>query len=280
MIIDNKKQIHRLLNLGLSEREAKVYITLLRKKGFTTRELQTSVSIPRSKIYEVLSKMISRGICTERIIGKLKYYEAVEPKSAFNRVLEEYNDECREEYEKRKGIITKLTSFLNPIFEKNKDTVSPLDFVEVYRDSEQIQKKYVQAIKDTKFDFLTFNKGPYVCNTPKRLSEQEREETKLIKRKVICRNIYETHELESYEWLRKYIKLQASLGQQARVTKSLPIKMIVCDEKTVIFPLLQTIGESNNITMIFIEHHELAVACKMLFNILWDNAKDIKYSLK
>jgi HTH-type transcriptional regulator, sugar sensing transcriptional regulator len=275
MAINNKRLIYRLLELGLSEREAKVYMTLLEKKGFTTRELQTSVSIPRSKIYEVLRKMISRRICTERIIGKLKYYEAVEPKLAFNRVLEEYDEEYREEFEKRKEMITTLTSSLYPIFEKNKDTVSPLDFVEVYKDSEQMQKKYVQVVKDTKFDFLTFSKGPYVCNTPKRLGEQEREEKKLIKRKVLCRNIYEKHEIESYEWLRKYIKRQASLGQQARVVESLPMKMIVRDEKTIILPLLQTIGKSN-ITTIIVEHHELAVACKMLFNIIWDNAKDIK----
>jgi HTH-type transcriptional regulator, sugar sensing transcriptional regulator len=278
MAISNKRKIYELLDLGLSEREAKVYMALLEKKGFTIRELQTSVSIPRSKIYEVLRKMILRGICTERIIGKLKYYEAVEPKLAFNRILEEYNEEYREEFEKRKEMITTLTSSLYPIFEKNKDIVSPFDFVEIYKDSKQIQKKYVQTLKSTKFDFLIFNKGPYICNTPKRLGEQEREEKKLIRRKVLCRNIYEKHELETYGWLHKYIKHQVSLGQQARVTETLPIKMIVCDEKMVIFPLLQTIGESNNITMIFIEHHELAVACKMLFNIIWDNAKDVKSS--
>jgi HTH-type transcriptional regulator, sugar sensing transcriptional regulator len=275
MAISNKRQIYKLLDLGLSEREAKVYLTLLGKKGFTTRELQTSVSIPRSKIYEVLRKMISRGICTERIIGKLKYYEAIEPKAAFNRIIEGYNDEYREESERRKGAISMLISSLNPIFEKNKDTVSPLDFVEVYKDSEQMQKKYLKIIKDTKFSFLTFSKGPYVCNTPKRLGEQEREETKLIKRKVLCRNIYEKHEIESFGWLREYIKHQVSLGQQARVTESLPIKMIICDEKTILFPLIQTVGKYN-ITTIIVEHHELAVACKMLFNILWDNAKDIK----
>lgn len=272
---DNDRKIQKLEDLGLSEREAKVYITLLGKKGFTTRELQNSVNIPRTKIYEVLHKMIARGVCTERTIGRIKYYEVVEPKLALQRIFNEFNGEYQELLEKRKEIVNTLTSLLNPVFEKNKNFVSPLDFVEVFKDSDQIQKKYIQAIKDTKFDFLTFNKGPYVCDTPKRLNQQEKEESKLFQRNVVCKNIYEAHELKKYDWLRKYLKNQIKLGQHARVTASLPIKMIVCDEKRVIFPLLQTIGNSNNITMIFIEHHELAVACKMLFNMIWAKSKPI-----
>jgi HTH-type transcriptional regulator, sugar sensing transcriptional regulator len=273
---DNKRQMQRLLDLGLTEREAKVYIILLGKKGFTTRELQDLAIIPRTKIYEVLHKLIARGFCTERFIGRLKYYEAIEPKIALQHIIDEYNEDYQSELEKKMDLIEKLSGMLNPVFEKNKDVVTPLDFVQVFRDPEQIQKKYVQAIHETQFDFLTFNKGPYVCANPKRLRQQESAESNLIKRGVACRNIYEEHELVDHDWLRKYLKHLVALGQQAKVTTSLPIKMVVCDERTVIFPLLQTIGDSNNITMIFIEHHELAVACKMLFNMMWEYSKPVK----
>jgi len=93
---------------------------------------------------------------------------------------------------------------------------------------------------------------------------------------VICRNIYEEKELKELVWLQKYLRHQIKLGQQARLISSLPIKMVVCDESTVIFPLLQTFGESNTITMIFIEHHELALTCKMLFNWLWEKSLPFK----
>lgn len=273
---ENKRQMRKLLELGLTEREAKVYIVLLGKKSFTIRELQDLAIIPRTKIYEVLHKLMARGFCTEYFVGRIKYYEVVEPKVALQRIVDELNDDYQSELEKKMDLISKLGGMLNPVYEKNKDVVSPLDFVQVFRDPEQIQKKYLQAIQETKFDFLTFNKGPYVCENPRRLKQQENEEAKLIKRGVVCRNIYEEHELKTHNWLLRYLKHLAPLGQQAKVTTSLPIKMVVCDERTVIFPLLQTIGGSNNITMIFIEHHELAVACKILFNMIWENSKPIE----
>lgn len=273
---ENKIQIQKFIDLGLTEREAKVYIKLLTRKGFTTLELQDSVDIPRTKMYEVLQKMVARGIITQWGTGREKHYGAIEPKIAFSRVLNEYKDEYQTEMEKKTSAIENLLSTYTSIYEENKDFASPLDFVEVFRDKVQIQKMYVKAIKETKYDFLTFNKGPYVCDTSKRLTEQESEEAKLIKRGVVCRNIYEEKELGELVWLQKYLRHQVKLGQQARLIKSLPIKMVVCDERTVIFPLLQSFGDTNSITMVFIEHHELASTCKMLFNWLWEQSTPFK----
>jgi sugar-specific transcriptional regulator TrmB len=270
-----RKQIQKFLALGLTEREAKVYITLLSKRAFTTLELQNSVDIPRTKIYEVLQKMLSRGICTERAIGKIKYYEAVEPKQAFQKVLDDYRTGCESEFEKKKSSLDGIVNIFNPIFENNKDFTYPLDFVEIFKDKEHIQAKYIQAVKESKTDLLTFNKGPYVCDTAGRLKEQEMEEHRLIKRGVECRNIFVQKEIDDFDWLRKYVKGQAKLGQQARVIDSLPIKMMVFDESRVFFPLIQNGNANQNLTMIFIEHKELAIACKMLFNMLWEMAKPV-----
>ena len=115
-----KNQIQKFLELGLTERETKVYITLLSKKSFTSSELQKSANIPRTKIYEVLLKMVERGICIERRIGKTKYYEAVEPKKALHKVLEDYKTNFQYELEKKKDITETLAGIFNPIYQKNK----------------------------------------------------------------------------------------------------------------------------------------------------------------
>lgn len=271
-----KKQIQKFLALGLTEREAKVYITMLSKKGFTTLELQNAVDIPRTKMYEVLQKMISRGICTVRAIGKVKYYEAVEPKIAFKRVLDDYKSDCEAEFEKKKSSVESIIDLFTPVFDKGKDVMYPLDFVEIFKDKEQIQAKYIQAVNGCNIDLLTFNKGPYVCDTAGRLKEQETAEANLIRRSVLCRNIFEEEELKNYGWLMNYVKSQSDLYRKnARVIDKLPIKMMVFDEHKVFFPLVQSTGGSNSITMIFIEHREFAIACKMLFNFLWERAKPV-----
>jgi sugar-specific transcriptional regulator TrmB len=276
MKVEYKKQVQKLLTLGLTEREAKVYITLLSKKGFTTLELQNSVDIPRTKIYEVIQRMLARGICTERGVGKVKYYEAVEPKVAFGRIMDEYQENCMNEMEKRKSVVESVTSILAPVFEQNKDISYSLDFVEVFKDKEQIQKKYVQMVKEATSSLYTFNRGPYVCDTSGRLNEQLQEEARLLKRKAICKNIYEEGELNSQKWLLESVKKQSKLGQQARAVKSLPIKMMVFDQQKVFFPLLKSPSESNTINMVFIEHKELAIACTMLFDFIWAQGTTIR----
>jgi HTH-type transcriptional regulator, sugar sensing transcriptional regulator len=270
-------QFQKFIDFGLTERETKVYMILLTKKSFTTSEIQNSVDITRTKIYEILQKMVARGICTERVVGKLKYYEAVEPKIAFQRVFDKYRDECQSEFDKRKRLKDELIKALNPVFDKSKDVVSPLDFIEIMKDKDQIQRKYINCVKETKNNFLTFNKGPYVCDTPGRLKEQVSEETKLLNRGVLCRDIFEQTELNEQDWLMKYIKSQSKLGQQSRVTKTLPIKMMVFDEKKVILPLQQNSPDGNGITLLYIEHHGLALACKSLFDSLWEKSETFNW---
>ena len=81
------------MEIGLTEREAKIYMTLLSGRMFTASDLQKVVDIPRTKIYEVLNKMVSRNICIEKKLGKNKMYEAVEPKLAMGRIYETYKNE-------------------------------------------------------------------------------------------------------------------------------------------------------------------------------------------
>jgi HTH-type transcriptional regulator, sugar sensing transcriptional regulator len=275
MTLEIKKQFQKFIDFGLTERETKVYMMLLTKKCFTTSELQNSVDITRTKIYEILQKMVARGICTERSVGKIKYYEAVEPRLAFQRVFDKYNEECQNEFDRRKKLKVELIKALNPVFDKSKDVVSPLDFIEIMKDKNQIQKKYLMSVRETKNEMLTFNKGPYVCDTTKRLSEQIKEERILLKRGIISRNIYEEGELKSQIWLMNCLKALSKSGNKARITKNLPIKMMVFDERRVILPLQQNSPEGNGITMLYIEHHGLALACKSLFNSVWEKAEPI-----
>lgn len=276
MSFDSVNLIRKLLDLGLTEREAKLYLTLLEKKSFTALELQQIAKIPRTKIYEVLQKMMDRGICTQRSLGKKKIYEAVEPAVAFERIIKKSEAEFLESIENKKEIVGSLVKTLIPIYDENKENFNPLEFIEIFKSKDQIQKKYIQMLQNTKKELLTFNKGPYVCDNPGRLDEQQTHEADLLKRGGVCRNIYELHELVKHEWLMDYIKEQVRHGQEAKVIDYLPIKMIISDSEIVSFPLPQTIGNSTDITLVFIKHNQLATASKMLFNHLWDQARDFK----
>ncbi len=72
-------------------------------------------------------------------------------------------------------------------------------------------------------------------------------------------------ELKEVDWLLSSVKKSLKLGQQARVVKKLPIKMLVFDQEKVMFALEQPVPVQNELTMIYIEHKQLAEACSILF---------------
>ena len=259
------------MEIGLTEREAKVYITLLSGRMFTVLELQEAVNIPRTKIYEVLNKLVSRNICIEKKLGRNKLYEAVEPKLALERVLESY----KKDLERKEELIKQVSEVFTPIFQNSKSIVNPLEFIDVMKEKGQIHKRYTACVHSTRREMLTFNKGPYACDTSERLGEQEDEEYKLLKRGGSCKDIYELNELKEVDWLLNSVKKSLKLGQQARVVERLPIKMLVFDQEKVMFALEQPVLVPNELTMIYIEHKQLAEACSMLFYHLWDQGQDI-----
>ena len=269
--MDTSKYLQSFIEIGLTEREAKVYMTLLSGKMFTVLELQEAVNIPRTKIYEVLNKLVSRNICIEKKLGRNKLYEAVEPQIALGRVV----DSFKKELERKETLINQVSEVFTPIFKNSKSIVNPLEFIDVMTEKIQIHRRYAACVKSTKREMLTLNKGPYACDTSDRLEEQEDEEFKLLKRGGSCKDIYELKELKEVDWLLSSVKKSLKLGQQARVVKKLPIKMLVFDQEKVMFALEQPVPITNELTMIYIEHKQLAEACSILFYHLWDQGVDI-----
>jgi sugar-specific transcriptional regulator TrmB len=268
--MNNSKYLQEFMEVGLTEREAKIYITLLSGRMFTASDLQKAVDIPRTKIYEVLNKMVSRNICIEKKLGKNKMYEAVEPKLAMERIFETYKNELKQKRE----IIDELSEVFTPIFENSKAIINPLDFIEVMEEKTQIHRRYIKSVASTKVEMLTFNKGPYASDNSERLKEQEDEEAKLLKRGGSSKGIYQFSELEEIDWLYESVKMSVRDGEKARIVDSLPIKMLIFDDEKVMFPLEQPIKTTKDLTMIYIEHKQLAAACRILFDYMWNSGID------
>jgi sugar-specific transcriptional regulator TrmB len=268
--MDTDKYLRAFVEIGLTEREAKVYMTLLNGRMYSASDLQKAVNIPRTKIYEVLNKLLSRGICTERKLGKNKIYEAIEPDLALESIYSKYQNDLN----RKKKLINQLSEVFTPIFENSKSIINPLEFIEVMKDKVKIHRRYTNSVRSTKREMLTFNRGPYASDNPERLAEQEDEETKLLKRGGVTKNIYELKEFIEVDWLLESVKKTVRFGQEARVVENLPIKMLIFDDEMVMFPLEQPIEVSNDLTMIYIEHKQLANACRILFNHMWDQGKD------
>lgn len=67
------------MELGLSEYEAKAYISLLRESPATAYKIGKSSGVPTSKIYEVLKKLTEKGVISIIEEGKTRQYVPIEP---------------------------------------------------------------------------------------------------------------------------------------------------------------------------------------------------------
>ncbi|MBE0425427.1 MAG: TrmB family transcriptional regulator [Nitrospirae bacterium] len=80
-----EKIISELMQLGLSEYEAKAYLSLLRENPSTAYEIGKDSGIPTSKVYEVLKKLIEKGIISIIDDGKKKHYVPLAPDEFLNK---------------------------------------------------------------------------------------------------------------------------------------------------------------------------------------------------
>ena len=77
-----------LREFGLSERETKVYIALLKLGSTTTGPLADEARLPTSKIYNVLNSLIDKGLASYVVKDNKKYFVALDPKNLLNFIKE------------------------------------------------------------------------------------------------------------------------------------------------------------------------------------------------
>ena len=260
--------IDNLKKLGLSEPESKVYLNLLKKKNFTATEISRISGTPRSKIYEILNKLINKGLCVE-ILGSVKKYSPANPKIAFDGLLQNYQQDYQLELENKRILTSNLIETLLPLFNSQKENVSPLDYIQVIRENGSIMRKYRYLVENAEYEMLALVKGPYIMDVqdPPDYFDQFTS----TKRELKFRTVYESNELQDPDFY-KAIKTFACANEEIRVIDKIPFKMYVFDEKIAMFTLEDSISKKTSLTSMIVEHNELAKGLKDIFNLYWKNA--------
>jgi len=101
------KDISVLEELGLTVSESKVYLALLEKGSTTKGPLVESSKVASSKIYELLDKLIEKGLASYSVKAGIKYFEAAPPKRLMD-YMKEKKSKLKEQEEKLVKIIPLL----------------------------------------------------------------------------------------------------------------------------------------------------------------------------
>lgn len=252
--------ISDLIDVGLTNSESKVYFYLLKKKNFTATEISKLAQVPQSKVYDVLSKLVQKGLCTETL-GKVKKYSPVNPKVGFDNLFKEL--------EEKKKRVSDLSESLLPLYLSEKENTDPLDYIQVLREKNRIAEKVEYLERIAKEEVLAFDKPPYA------IPKINEEEFRGLERGVKYKAVYEITEAKKFDSMTQ-MKMYMESGEEIRVAYDLPMKMMIFDGKIVIFALRDRITSKPSLTSMVIEHPDIIKAFKITFYSIWEKAMTFK----
>ncbi len=242
-----------LTRLGLTDIEAKVYVTLLKKRNLSVKEISSAAKTNRTQTYDILAKLVEKGMCIE-IFGNVKKYQAVKPEKVMKTI--------QTDLEKQKNIAENLASTLGIVFKNNDKSNDPLDFIKVFRTNKVIRDHVFDLTTRAQETICVFNKPPFAMNP-----DRNEPETVSIQKGVVNRTIYEIEDdIDSF--LRK-IKYFQSTGEMIRINEKLPLKLIIFDKRTVMMTLYNNLGQESTFTAMAIEQRDFASSMADIFDLYW-----------
>lgn len=129
----------RLIEAGMSEAEAKVYLMLLSKPSMSIQEITDAINIPRSTVSVAIDKLLSVGVISSFTYGKRKNF-AIKSVDA----IENYIADAEREIQARKAGLGQLISSLRQShFLSSGSSVE----LEVLRGEEAYKELYTRALK-------------------------------------------------------------------------------------------------------------------------------------
>ncbi len=131
----NQKVIEILKDLGFEEREIKIYFALI-KEDLTALQISKETGIDRTTTYDILEKLIQKGIVSSMVKNKTKNFTALSPKKILMHFKEKYYS------------LEKIIPELNKINKQNKDPVK----CELFQGKEGL-KTIIRDLLETNKDY-------------------------------------------------------------------------------------------------------------------------------
>jgi sugar-specific transcriptional regulator TrmB len=291
----NQDQLFQTIRqLGFSDYEARCYLALFNKESLAVSEVAKISGVPRPNTYDALGKLMANGFIVS-VPGKTKRYSVSDPnllkEKSFLPMINsiefelESLDRKRKEKTGTKAALEKnmdsVLKQLDVLYKDNRTNNNPLEFIEVMKDSRQIDNRFAQLLKESKVEVLSLTKQRFTGisrKVSKTVEYQVKFGTEIIRKGLSVKCIYElTPDKKHNEVMCKnIIDKFAAAGEQVRVMKDLPMRMAIFDEKIAMFTLVDPSGKciSSSFTTQVVRHPIMAKSLKIMFEALWDKAED------
>jgi sugar-specific transcriptional regulator TrmB len=241
-----------LEEIGLTKGESRIYLTLLKLNETTTGKIIENAEISAGKVYQILDKLIKKGLVSYIVKDKTKYFRASNP----NRILNLLNEQKNEINNKEKRIKKILPELINAYsFEKkNNETtlfrgikgIQTAIFELLDNETGEIYAMGLVSSKDDKYNLLW----------EKWHKERER-------RKIKCKCLFS-------EINEKYLKKLSSLkNTEIKLIPGITPSAITISKEYV---LIQTYAEEAE--CLLIRNSNIAKSFQTFFQTMWLNWKN------
>jgi len=232
-----------LRNLGLSETEAKVYLSLLTLGNAQAGEITQKTELNRTNVYDALERLLSKGLATYVKKGKIKIFESVNP------------IRLKELLKEKEESLNKIFDGLENKYKQSKQK----EEVVIYKGKQGVKTALDNLLKEKEIlIYGASNKFSKIYPVYRNIWETRRQKLKINKK--ILHNINVKNE-------------KMSENQKFEDIKFLP--------KEYIFPSTIMIGSNTTTTVVWLEQpfafvvnsKEVTQSNKNFFELLWKIAK-------
>ena len=245
-----------LQNIGLTDGEIRVYLSLIELGPSTTGPITDKSKVSSSKIYNILERLMQKGLVSYIIKDKTRYYQAEDPIK-----IKEYVINKEEEIKKQKEEIDKLipTIQLKKNLNKNKSEV------QVYKGF-----KGVQTITEHIYSKLNRGDTWYNIGVPSHQEEKyhnywHEDHLRRIKAGIKCKMLFNPE--TSRETLKQRNSYNDCDARYMPIPVETPSWILIYDSITVI------ILPGNEPMAIEINNEKITDSFKQYFNAFWKLSK-------
>ena len=261
--------IKKLISIGLSTYESRAYEALIKEGLLTASRVSEIADIPQGRVYSILKSLEQRGFCN-MYSGSVKIFEAVNPKIAFQGLIREKEMALKE--------IEEIGNDLEEVLTSRQSESAPVDFIQTLTSKQSQINKFDELIKTSKETLCSFNKKPYAMGFLRSMDEIVQSSTFLresIHKGITNRGLYEAEDVYIKEFT-QMVKYYQEVGEEVRICKQLPLKMLLSDEKLDMVSMQSNDSVNFKLTSMVVEHSDLTNALMELFEMHWEKGITIE----
>ncbi len=236
--------------IGLTKGEITVYLTLLKLGQTTTGKIIQEAGISAGKIYDILEKLIRKGLASYIIKEKTKYFSAAPPQRILDYLREKEQEIKAHEEELQKAI---------PELEALRKAIEKYEAV-IYKGFRGIQTAAYETLNLMKRGDEVLAMGLIARKEKAYNIMWQKWHKERIRRKIRCKVIFSERGSEYYNLFRKMPLTEV------RVLKGVtPAAVDVMGNKTMIFTYLEP-------SFLLVTSEEISQSFKQFFYTLWKTA--------